>query len=463
MAKAYIVTDINREHQFTPDERRALRCLVAACDKLNRVYFAQRGGSILLDWEKRPHAAYPKGLKPADLARLVAGTSQEEDVLDPETMVFGSRRSRFRTVPYHVHFAEELGEVALEIRRARQAIKKRHPTFAAYLQQVEKSIQSGNWQRADDAALRAGGPLWFYLYPSSTADDHHGKQTFEAMLAVRRRPTEREQIVTDHFPEFAKGLMTRFFPDADMPIRRTKVQIMNTLALGGSSLYVGKFMASMIDYWRSDGETVHALCVSRNMIAANYDESSKKIIKAYMKKHRLRGSTFEGAVLGTLAHEFGHTIPMDFTLPQFGRHGAALEELKADVFGLLFLMQLVQDGRLSRKMGRDILTTFIAELLGYTYKPYPKWPYYRMAAVQLDRLFAAGVVQVSSKQVVLRLYPQKVAEVYEQLAGELATLWRQPSLRAARDTLTFDRRVMKQVQRLMRHEKEGGWHPVFVF
>ena len=305
--------------------------------------------SLYPEFKDRPAgcAFYPDDITKEEWEKALAEMSEEEKaVATDHYSVIVRENGKLKAIPYHVYYADELGEVFEHLENAAEKVENK--ILKEYLISRAEGLVSGNYRDSDALWVKMkDAPIDLVIGPYEVyADAFMGiKATYEAFLmVVDHEKGNRLKEVEDNLQNIAK-----IFP---VP--------------AGSKAAVGKIAPMIVVHQiYSSGEAAQGIMASAfnlpndawvrgnvgwkqvmiyNMMQAKFNNATMKI--ADKISHGRIKAEFDPYFYFVLMHEVSHGLGPAYRAngvavsKSLGKHYTAIEEAKADIGGLYILLKL---------------------------------------------------------------------------------------------------------------------------
>ncbi|MBB6480578.1 dipeptidyl-peptidase 3 family protein [Spirochaeta isovalerica] len=314
-------------------------------------------------------AFYPEDWANAKIKKTVEAMSgpEKEAAMDTYT-VLRDNKGKLEAIPYHVYYAEELGEVFDLLEKAADMVE--HEGLSSYLINRAEALVSGNYRESDAEWVRlTDSPVDLVIGPYEVyADALLGvKATYESMLMV----VDREK--GNALKEIESNLenLAAVFP----------VQSGAKAAVGGVAPIV------VVDQIYSGGEAAQGVMAAafnlpndawvrgnvgwkqvmlHNVMKAKFTVGTKEIAKKVM--HGGENVDFDPMFTFVLLHEISHGLGPAYradgreTAKCIGSSYVAIEETKADTGALYLILKLGGQYGINRYDSEVLLKTYLAGL-----------------------------------------------------------------------------------------------------
>jgi hypothetical protein len=339
----------NLEH-LDKQDRHLLTILVEAAKQVDKIYLKQCNSPDGFDPDQ-PKNFFPTNVtKEMVEAYLAEHPESRADILSPFTVVVETPEGGLSTIPYSELYKEEMREIAAFLYTAAHVAKgKKFPDF---LFARSKAFRTNTYRESDIAWIHANdGPFEFTIGPyESYADTLFGvKRTFECLLGlVVPEETRMAASFQNFVTKFDRALGERYGYVAKTTL--TPMVVMDLIYSGGEVRHDHVPMA----YNLPNEPDIHAEVGSkkvfiRNIMHAKFATMTIPIAHRLLRKEDVRYFDFDAYLQFVIGHESAHGLSFHFDGERFGPLGSAVEECKADVFGMLFLYFMADQGSLERQ------------------------------------------------------------------------------------------------------------------
>jgi Peptidase family M49 len=325
-----------------------LNLLVEAAKLIDVIYLRQSQQEHLTGGfdPSVPKAFYPEGMTVEQIEAYLDTNPDERDaVLNPFTVVFGSDED-LEPIPYSEVYASEMVRIAELLARAADLSTDRH--FKEFLRLRSEAFLTNRYRESDIAWIHANhGPFEFTVGPyESYADKLFGvKRTFESILGVvLQEDTKLASSYQGMIQRFDASLGERYGYVAKTTL--TPMVVMDQVFAGGEAIYEYVPMA----YNLPNDRDIHAEVGSKkvfvkNVMFAKFDLITARIARMVLRFEDVeRFCDLQTYLKFVIGHESAHGLSFHFGGDTFGPVASAIEEGKADVFGMWFLYYLVEHG-----------------------------------------------------------------------------------------------------------------------
>jgi len=387
-------------HRLDKNDKIALTHLIAATDVMNTIFWKQNYGegkdqflASIVNPDLRKYAEINYGpwdqfngqksfiagyddmplgaaCYPADMTKEEFDTWTDPDKLNPYTMVVRDRKGKLTSVPYHVHFADEIALAASHLREA--ATHCTNAKFADYLNLRAQALETDEyfnsdmlWMDVRDSNLDVViGPIENYI------DQINGAKTaYEGYVLLKDIEMSR---TFEHYNKLL-GMLQKQLPvedkyKAEEPGTDSDLAVYDVLYYAGDCNMAGKTIAINLP----NDETIQLekgtrKLQLRNAMRAKYNKILVPLANQLMTAESMENVSFDAFFANVMFHEVAHGLGIKNTI-----HGkmsvrealkdqySALEEAKADVVGLYLVTKLHEMGEYKTTSLVENYTTFMA-------------------------------------------------------------------------------------------------------
>jgi hypothetical protein len=303
-------------------------------------------------------------------------TKEEFEAWDQEgkdgeySFVRRSADGGLQLVPYHVAFAEPLGEAAGLLRQASELAQD--PQFARYLKLRADALLTDDFQPSDMAWMdMKNNPIELVIGPIEHYEDqlYNYRTAYEGYVLIKDLAwSERLARFAQYLPELQAGLPVADEYKAEMPGSNADLNAYDVVYYAGDCNAGSKTIAINLP---NDEEVQLAKGTRRlqlkNAMRAKYDQILVPISGVLIAEDQRRHITFDAFFGNTMFHEVAHGLGIKNTITGSGtvrqamkEHSSALEEGKADILGLYMVQKLREKGEISEGEVMDNYVTFLA-------------------------------------------------------------------------------------------------------
>jgi hypothetical protein len=373
-------------------------------------------------------ALYPEDLTRTELDQYVAAHPESRRLLFGNTTLVRRIDGELTATPYEVVYKEELAKIAEGLRRASKTVT--HRPFSDFLLARAKGLTSGSLGESERLWIAASNsPIDIAIGPYEVYDDGliGVKTSYEATVIVRHPMTEQLARFEAMAPELERRL-----PGAAEPAdtrRRFAVGVYDVVFTAGLTNMGGKAIAATLP--NDEGirsEFGARLLLFRNVIAAKFSPILKPMAARLLCRNQLHLVREDAFLFHTLLHEMAHALGRCYvrqppgneqiTINQALRERySAVEECRADLLGMVFLMLLADSGFLPPELKPAASVTFVINNLR-ALRFGAGDDYSRGAAVILSYFVQNGSLRMETDGR-LSVEPEKVGHHIENLAATL--------------------------------------------
>jgi hypothetical protein len=272
--------------------------------------------------------------------------------------------------PYHVVFADELGQAAELLREAAELAED--PGFADYLRLRADALLTDDFQPSDMAWMdMKNNAIELVIGPIEHYEDKlfNYRTAYEAYVLIKDLAwSERLARFAQYLPELQAGLPVPDAYKAEIPGSDADLNAYDAVYYAGDCNAGSKTIAINLP---NDEEVQLAKGTRRlqlkNAMQAKYDLILLPIADVLIAADQRRHITFDAFFGNTMFHEVAHGLGIKNTLDGSGtvrqalkEHSSALEEGKADILGLYMVQKLREKGEITDGEVMDNYVTFLA-------------------------------------------------------------------------------------------------------
>lgn len=226
-----------------------------------------------------------------------------------------------------------------------------HDGFSSFLNNRAEAFRTNSpadWHQSDEEWVGCVGmSLELLLGPIEPSKRLGGKRAFEGTLGIVL-PEEQRRVeqYRGWAVEFEAALASQYgytsrYEDASI------ITIMDEIIAGGDTLRNFIPMGSIAPY----DQDIRIRAGKKTTLIRNIMEAKLKYLTAPIGQRVMGLTALDPSIylLYVLAHELAHGLNFRFLNDDFGELWYPLEEVKAEVFGILFLYWLAQRGRITRE------------------------------------------------------------------------------------------------------------------
>ena len=272
--------------------------------------------------------------------------------------------------PYHVVFADELGQAAELLREAAELAED--PGFANYLRLRADALVTDDFQPSDMAWMdMKNNAIELVIGPIEHYEDKlfNYRTAYEAYVLIKDLAwSERLARFAQYLPELQAGLPVPDAYKAEVPGSDADLNAYDAVYYAGDCNAGSKTIAINLP---NDEEVQLAKGTRRlqlkNAMQAKYDLILLPIADVLIAADQRQHITFDAFFGNTMFHEVAHGLGIKNTLNGSGtvrqalkEHSSALEEGKADILGLYMVQKLREKGEITDGEVMDNYVTFLA-------------------------------------------------------------------------------------------------------
>jgi hypothetical protein len=422
------------EQSGTPEDRAKLAFLQINYGPWDRL----RNNRNFLGGEDRPPGAafYPHDVGGIDFEEYLMRQPALKRLLEsPTTLVTRSADGGLQAVPYEQAYKADLEEAAARLEAA--AAASRRPVFRTFLIERARALRQGNYRHSDElwVGLREE-PLDIVIGPIETSEDQllGIKAAYQAAVLVRDVSGSRD--------------LTRVLAWADefLPALGFKHSaLQHTIEIWQAALFTGQLNAGVktVALTLPNDDSVRERAGTRKLIFSNVLRAkfrhvlrplAAKLLDAPHVPDVTEAALFEQVLFHEACHEFQagtDLAPLADTAPP-------LEELKADVLGILLASRVAERGMMTPEAWRRLRVAYLVGVLRAV-RMGTGSAHAQANAIQLESLMAAKALQFQKGLV--KLDVEKVVAALTPLAETLRDIEARADYAAARKLLEEKARV----------------------
>lgn len=431
-APATITADLSGLSEY---ERETLGLLVEAAKAMDAAYLAQmRIGSLAPSKAFSKPAVplfYPEDATKAELDDYLAThPSERERLLSPFTAVIRSGES-FQAVPYSQVHAEAFERAADLLSQAAARIPE--PLTKEYLEKRAEAFRTNEYRESDIAWIHANDSFFeLTIGPyESYGDPLFGmKRTFESVLGIiRKEDTDEAAVFQEQIQRFDEAL-GREYGYASAP-SLTPMVVIDEVWAAGESLYEYVPMA----YNLPNDPDIHTEVGSKKVFIKNVMDAKMRLMTEPIGERVLNpryasSLDIETVLFFVLGHEAAHGLSFRFDGEYFGSVHSSAEECKADVFGILFLYFLYEQGRFETALLNPAVITHVIDCIRQVRFGLHE-AHGAGALVQLNWLIRQGTLTIHEGK--FWFSPLRFRSSFQSLGNALYALSQTKSEQAAKD------------------------------
>jgi hypothetical protein len=307
---------------------------------------------------------------PEDMTKAEFEAWEQEGKEGEYSFVRRTEDGELELVPYHVVFADELGQAAGLLREAAELAED--PGFANYLRLRADALVTDDFQPSDMAWMdMKDNAIELVIGPIEHYEDKlfNYRTAYEAYVLIKDLAwSERLARFAKYLPELQAGLPVPDAYKAEMPGSDADLNAYDAVYYAGDCNAGSKTIAINLP---NDEEVQLAKGTRRlqlkNAMRAKYDLILLPIADLLIAEDQRHHVTFDAFFGNTMFHEVAHGLGIKNTLDGGGtvrqalkEHSSALEEGKADILGLYMVQELRAKGEISEGEVMDNYVTFLA-------------------------------------------------------------------------------------------------------
>ena len=451
-------------NDLTPNERKMVGKLVAACQRLESIYWRQIDPEALALYQslensqnardvrlrrylwinasrfdliddnkpfvgKEPmfpgRGFYPQGLTRDQVEKYVAEHPEKKADLYSPTTVVRWNAGQLEALPYHIAYRSFLEPAAKDLQEAAKLSKD--PAFANFLRLRAEALLTDDYYKSDLAWMDLKNPKFDIIFaPYETYSDGllGVKATYGTAVLIRN---EKESHKLEMFQQFVPQIQDALpLAPEDRPSKQgleTPMEVMDTPFRSADLTHGYQAVADNLP----NDPRVHEAKGSKKLFFKNFMDARVNYVIIPVARQMLRADqaakvSGEGYLQGTIMHEICHGLGPAFARTSSGKTSireavgpiyGGLEEAKADVTGMFALKWMVDQGALPKEK----LEEFYASYVGGIFR-----------TVRFGVAEAHGQAEMmefnylSSRDAIRREPSGRYAIDYERMPGALAEL-----------------------------------------
>ena len=320
-------------------------------------------------------------------------------------------------------FTNELLAVAEKLEAASQFVTR--PDFRDFLRGRAAAFRTNSFHDSDMEWVRCvGTPIELIIGPFEESEKLDGAKEFEGTLGV---VLPRQQAVVARYARLARSFESELAQNYGFTARHTAtpITIMDVVVVGGGALgYTA--MASKLP----NDEDIRATLGSKTTLMANYIrakfEKITRLLALRVLGVELNPEMFLQLIIG---HELSHGMAFRFQREHFGHLAYSLEELKAEVFGVLFMYFLANHRILMWEDAQNAAAACIADSLREI-RVDPEEMHAEGALMRCNWALRIGALRFERRQI--GLDSDRLTDAFRTLGEKLYVLSQTRSLEAAK-------------------------------
>jgi hypothetical protein len=343
------------EENFTWRSQLAAQANDSELDKAGYEYFLANKGpwdrlaedEPFIGETKKPAGAafYPADLTKEEFESYIAAHPEQKDALQSLFTVVRRQGDKLITIPYSVHYRDQLELAAARIREA--AALTTDTRLRDYLTKLAEAFFKDNYRESDLAWMDLQGPIEVVIGPYEVYEDalFNYKAAFESFITVVDRPeTDKLTVYSQHLPAMERNL-----PEPEQyknPNRGTEspIRVVQEIFTAGDArrgVQTAAFNLPNDEVVREQKGSKKVLL--KNVMDAKYRISGQPIAMRTLDESQRGLLNFDAYFNHVLFHELSHGLgPGLITQPNGERVDvrfllkdtySTMEECKADVLG----------------------------------------------------------------------------------------------------------------------------------
>jgi hypothetical protein len=315
-------------------------------------------------------AFYPADITKEEMERYIAAHPDQKDALQGLFSVVRRQGDRLVTIPYSVHYKEQLTPAVAKLREA--AALTNNPSMRNYLTKLADALMKDNYRESDVAWMDLNGPLEVVIGPYEVYEDalFNWKAAFQSFITVVDRPeTEKLTVYAQHLPAMERNLP---IPDEHKnPNRGTEspIRVVQELYTAGDARRGVQTAAFNLpnDEWVRENKGSKKVLL-KNVMDAKYRMSGSPIAMRVLDPAQRNLLNFDAYFNFVLFHELSHGLGPGLIKQPNGERVdvrfllkdtySAIEECKADVLGVWNILYAIDQKLLSAFNEQQLYATY---------------------------------------------------------------------------------------------------------
>jgi len=315
-------------------------------------------------------AFYPADITKEEMERYIAAHPDQKDALQGLFSVVRREGDKLVTIPYSVHYREQLEPAVAKLREA--AALTNNPSMRNYLTKLADALMKDNYRESDIAWMDLNGPLEVVIGPYEVYEDalFNWKAAFQSFITVVDRPeTEKLAVYAQHLPAMERNLP---IPDEHKnPNRGTEspIRVVQELYTAGDArrgVQTAAFNLPNDEVVREQKGSKKVLL--KNVMDAKYRMSGSPIAMRVLDPAQRNLLNFDAYFNFVLFHELSHGLGPGLIKQPNGERVdvrfllkdsySAIEECKADVLGVWNILYAIDHKLLSTFNEQQLYATY---------------------------------------------------------------------------------------------------------
>jgi hypothetical protein len=288
---------------------------------------------------------------------------------NPYTFVRRDENGKLYTIPYHVHFKDQIAKAASLLRKA--ATFSEDAGLKNYLELRAKALETDQYFESDIAWMNMKtNRLDFVIGPIENYEDQlfSYKSAHEAYVLIKDMEWSKKlEKYAQLLPELQKNLPVDEKYKQESPGTDSDLNAYDVVYYAGDCNAGGKTIAiNLPNDERVQLEKGTRRLQLKNAMKAKFDKIMVPISDILIDESQRQHVKFDAFFANVMFHEVAHGLGIKNTINNKGsvrealkEQNSHLEEGKADILGLYMVNQMLKDGHLEGQK-EDYMVTFLA-------------------------------------------------------------------------------------------------------
>lgn len=288
---------------------------------------------------------------------------------NPYTFVRRDENGKLYTIPYHVHFKDQIAKAASLLRKA--ATFSEDAGLKNYLELRAKALETDQYFESDIAWMNMKtNRLDFVIGPIENYEDqlYSYKSAHEAYVLIKDMEWSKKlEKYAQLLPELQRNLPVDEKYKQESPGTDSDLNAYDVVYYAGDCNAGGKTIAiNLPNDERVQLEKGTRRLQLKNAMKAKFDKIMVPIADILIDESQRQHVKFDAFFANVMFHEVAHGLGIKNTINNNGsvrealkEQNSHLEEGKADILGLYMVNQMLKDGHLEGQK-EDFMVTFLA-------------------------------------------------------------------------------------------------------
>ncbi|MDX1660292.1 MAG: peptidase [Gemmatimonadota bacterium] len=346
---------------------------------------------------------YPSGVTKAEIEAWLEKHPDDREAFTSYYTILARTREGLRAVPYSEAYADRLGKAAALLRKA--AEHAGNESLASFLRSRANAFETNDYYASEVAWMNLEGNLIEpTIGPYEVYEDElmGWKAAFESFVTIKDPEASAElETLVSHLPDLEAALpMDDEYKDLERSFASPLSVVDVIYTAGDTRAGVQTLAFNLPNDPRVSREHGTKKVMLRNVIDAKFEKIlapiGARVLEASLADDLEAKAFTTSVVMHELAHGLGPRIVhgTDRSVSEtLGPSYSAIEEAKADVVGVLSLVELVGEGAFSSEFERQVYVSGVASLFRCV-RFGTGGAHGKGCAVQMNALLDAGAVTV---------------------------------------------------------------------